>query len=76
MVTYRIADGTDRLTSSALGPQIGAWWELPVGAHFSFVPYLNLLFASTGADVKFNGSPLLSDASLELFQVGLGLTRR
>jgi hypothetical protein len=76
MVTYRIDDGTDRLTSSALGPQIGAGWELPVGAHFSFMPYVNLLFASTGAEIKFNGSPFLDNASLELFQVGLALARR
>jgi hypothetical protein len=76
MVTYRIDDGTDRLTSSALGPQVGAGWELPVGAHFSFIPYVNLLFASTGAEIKFNGSPFLDNASLELFQIGLGLARR
>jgi len=76
MVTYRIDDGTDRLTSSALGPQVGAGWELPVGAHFSFIPYVNMLFASTGAEIKFNGNPFLDNASLELFQIGLGLARR
>jgi hypothetical protein len=76
MITYRIDDGTDRLTSSALGPQIGAGWDLPVGARFSFIPYVNLLFASTGAQLKFNGAPFLDGASLELFQIGLGLARR
>lgn len=76
MVTYRIDDGTDRLTSSALGPQIGAGWDLPVGARVSVIPYVNLLFASTGALLKFNGAPFLDGASLELFQVGLGLARR
>jgi hypothetical protein len=59
-----------------LGPQIGAGLELPVGAHFSFIPYLDLLFASTGAEIKFNGNPFLDNASPGLFQIGLALERR
>jgi hypothetical protein len=76
LVTYRIHDDTDRLTSSALGPQIGAGWEIPVASHFAIVPYANFLFASTGAGVKLNGQPVLDKASLELFQFGVGISRR
>jgi hypothetical protein len=76
LVTYRIHDDTDRLTSSALGPQIGAGWELPIASHIALVPYVNLLFASTGAEVKFNGQQVLDKASLALFQFGVGLSRR
>ena len=76
LVTYRIHDTTNRLTSSALGPQIGAGWEFPIAAHFALVPYANFLFASTGAEVKFNGQQVLDNASLELFQFGVGLSRR
>ena len=76
LVTYRIDDGTDRLTSSALGPQIGVGWELPVIEHVSVIPYLNLFVASTGAEIKFNGNQILGNTSLALIQFGVGLARR
>jgi len=76
LMTYRIHDNTDHLTSAALGPQIGAGWEFPIAAHIAVVPYANFLFASTGAEVKFNNQLVLDHASLELFQFGVGLSRR
>jgi hypothetical protein len=76
LVTYRIHDDTNTLTSSALGPQLGAGWEFPIASHVAVVPYANFLFASTGAGVKFNGQQVLDHASLELFQFGVGLSRR
>jgi hypothetical protein len=76
LVTYRIHDATDALTATALGPQIGAGWELPIASHIAVVPYANFLFASTGAGVKLNGQQVLDHASLELFQFGVGLSRR
>ena len=76
LVTYRIHDNTDALTATALGPQIGAGWEFPIASHIAVVPYANFLFASTGAGVKLNGQQVLDHASLELFQFGVGLSRR
>ena len=76
LVTYRIHDATDALTATALGPQIGAGWEFPIASHIAVVPYANFLFASTGAGVKLNGQQVLDHASLELFQFGVGLSRR
>jgi hypothetical protein len=76
LLTYRIHDATDHLTSAALGPQIGAGWEFPIASHIAIVPYANFLFASTGAEVKFNNQQVLDHASLELFQFGVGLSRR
>jgi hypothetical protein len=76
LVTYRIHDDTDALTATALGPQIGAGWEFPIASHIAVVPYANFLFASTGAGVKLNGQQVLDHASLELFQFGVGLSRR
>jgi hypothetical protein len=76
LASYRIDDGENRLTSKALGPQIGAGWEAPIAAHFSVLPYVNVMFASMGADLKFNGSILLDHTSLALFQVGVGVARR
>ncbi len=76
LVTYRIDDGTDRLTSSALGPKLGIGYELHVAGHLSAVPYLNILVGSTGAEVKFNGSELLNQASIGLLQFGIGIAHR
>jgi hypothetical protein len=76
LVTYRIDDGTDRLTSSALGPKLGIGYELHVAGHLSLVPYLNMLVGSTGAEVKFNGSQLLDQASIGLLQFGIGIAHR
>lgn len=76
LITYRIDDGTDRLTSSALGPRLGIGYELHVAGHLSAVPYLNVLVGSTGAEVKFNGSPLLTQASLGMLQFGIGIAHR
>jgi hypothetical protein len=38
LVTYRIDDGTDRLTSSALGPKIGIGYALHVAGTFRRSP--------------------------------------
>lgn len=76
LLTYRIDDGTDRLTSSALGPKLGIGYELHVAGHLSAVPYLNLMVGSTGAEVKFNGTELLNQASIGLLQFGIGIAHR
>jgi len=76
LVTYRLDVGTDRMTASALGPQIGIGWEVRAVSHFSLVPYLNVLVASTGAKLKSNGSEVPVNPSLALIQFGIGLARR
>jgi hypothetical protein len=76
LVTYRIDDGTDRLTSSALGPKIGIGYELHVAGHLSAVPYLNVMVGSTGAEVKLNGSEVLNQASIGLLQFGIAIAHR
>lgn len=76
LVTYRIDDGTDRVTSSALGPKLGIGYELHVAGHLTAVPYLNVLVGSTGAEVKLNGSEVLSQASIGLLQFGIGIAHR
>ena len=76
LVTYRIDDGTNRITSSALGPQLGIGWEVRAVSHFSLVPYVNVLIASTGAELKFNGNEVLGNTSLALLQFGIGVARR
>ena len=76
LVTYRLDVGTDRMTASALGPQIGIGWEVRAVSHFSLVPYVNVLVASTGAELKFNGTEVLGNSSLALIQFGIGVARR
>jgi hypothetical protein len=76
LVTYRIDDGTDRITSSALGPLIGIGWEVRAVSHISLVPYVSMLVASTGAELKFNGTEVLGNSSLALFQFGIGVAMR
>lgn len=78
LVTYRIADSTGRVTASALGPQVGAGWEVPVAASVSAIPYVNLLLGSIGTKLKADGTaiPGLSTTSLGLLQFGIGLERR
>lgn len=76
LVTYRIDDGTDRITSSALGPLIGIGWEVRAVSHISLVPYVSMLVASTGAELKFNGNEVLGNSSLALIQFGIGVARR
>jgi hypothetical protein len=76
LVTYRIDDGTDRITSSALGPLIGIGWEVRAVSHISLVPYVSMLVASTGAELKFNGNEVLGNSSLALFQFGIGVAMR
>ena len=76
LVTYRLDVGTDRITSSALGPQIGIGWEVRAVSHFSLVPYVNVLVASTGAKLKSNGTEVPVNPSLTLIQFGIGVARR
>ena len=76
LVTYRIDDGTDRITSSALGPLIGIGWEVRAVSRISLVPYVSVLVASTGAELKFNGNEVLGNSSLALIQFGIGVARR
>jgi hypothetical protein len=78
LVTYRIADSTGRVTATALGPQVGAGWEIPVAGNASVVPFVNLLLGSIGTRLKNDGTPIpgLSTTSLGLIQFGLGVERR
>jgi len=56
---YRIEDGTDVLTASPLGLQVGIGTELPLGrsGRFRLVPSATLSVASWGADSSSTGRP-------------------
>lgn len=76
LLSYRIDDGNDILTSNALGFQLGAGWAFPLRGRFSITPYASAFVASLGSEVKFNGAQILDHSNLSLVQLGIGVTRR
>jgi len=75
---YRIEDGTDVLTASPLGLQVGVGTEFPLGrrGRFRLVPSATLSVASWGGGLKFNGASSLDDVALTTVQIGVGVMRR
>ena len=73
---YRIEDGTDVLTASPFGVQVGVGWELPLSRRYRWVPSATLHIASVGGGLKLNGASSVNDVSLTMLQVGIGVTRR
>ncbi len=74
-MTYTRDNGTDELTARAGTLAVGTGYEIRIGRNISAVPYLNLL-GSGKTDFEVNGQPVATDAdlTLNLLQVGLGLT--
>ena len=76
---YRLEDGTDVLTASPFGLQVGIGSEFPLGGRsgrFRLVPSATLSVASWGGGLKFNGASSLDDVSLTMVQIGVGVMRR
>jgi len=75
-VTHRAEDGTNVITSTGFGPQMGIGYELPVGRTLYFAPYFNAIFGVVGGSVKFNGGDVTSSPRVTLIQLGVALTAR
>ena len=73
---YRLEDGTDVLTASPFGLEVGVGTEFPFSGRFLLVPSATLSVASWGGGLKFNGASSLDDVSLTMVQVGVGVMRR
>lgn len=76
---YRLEDGTDVLTASPLGLQVGIGSEVQLGGRsgrFRLVPSATLSVASWGGGLKFNGASSLDDVALTMVQIGVGVMRR
>jgi len=76
---YRLEDGTDVLTASPLGLQVGIGTEFPLGGRsgrLRLVPSATLSVASWGGGLKFNGASSLDDVALTMVQIGVGVIRR
>jgi hypothetical protein len=74
VLRYQIDDGADRLTSTGFGPHLGVGLDRPIGPTVSLTPYLNVVLASWGGGLKFNGTQFRDDVSVMLVQLGVGVT--
>ena len=76
LVMHRASDGTDVVTSSGIGPQLGVGYEHATGAHWIIAPFVHYSIGVFGGDVKFNGGQVTGSATVSFLQVGVSLTRR
>lgn len=76
LLSYRAEDDQDVLGTTALGVQLGAGYEVALGARMYLAPYASVSATPFGGTLKFNGAEILNDASVVLIQLGMGLTRR
>ncbi len=73
---FRIEDGTDVITASPFGVQLGVGWELPMSRRLRWTPSATLHIASLGGGLKLNGASSVNDVALTMVQLGIGVTRR
>lgn len=76
LVMHRASDGTDVVTSSGIGPQLGLGYEYRVGRAWLLAPFLHYSVGVFGGDVKFNGGQAANSATVSFLQMGASLTRR
>jgi len=76
LVMHRASDGTDVVTSSGIGPQLGVGYEQAVSPHWRIAPFVHYSVGVAGGDVKFNGGQAANSATVSFLQVGVSLTRR
>ncbi|MGH7674831.1 MAG: outer membrane beta-barrel protein [Gemmatimonadales bacterium] len=75
LLSYRNEDDANTFTSSAVGVQLGAGWDLRVGRNWFLTPSLNLFIASLASELNVNGAEIQDSANLSLVQVALAVTR-
>jgi hypothetical protein len=76
LVMHRASDGTDVVTSSGIGPQLGIGYEYPVNRSWRVAPFAHYSVGVFGGDVKFNGGQAAGSATVSFLQVGASFTRR
>jgi hypothetical protein len=73
-MAYGADDGVNELGATAPTFSIGLGYEIRVGRNISLVPYMNTM-ASSSVEEELNGVSLgTADLSLNVFELGLGLT--
>ena len=76
LVMHRTSDGTDVVTSSEIGPQLGIGYEHALSPKWLIAPFVHYAVGVLGGDVKFNGSQAAASSRVSFLQVGVSLTRR
>lgn len=76
LVMHRLSDGTDVVTSSGIGPQMGVGYEHAASRRWLVAPFAHYAVGVAGGDVKFNGGQAASSVTVSFLQVGVSLTRR
>ena len=76
LIMHRTSDGTDVVTSSEIGPQLGIGYEHPLSPKWLIAPFVHYTVGVFGGDVKFNGGQAATSARVSFLQVGVSLTRR
>ena len=74
VMMYHADDGPNRIASTAVGPVLGAGYDLPASPSVSFTPFASVFVASLGGEIKFNGDNIRDDVGLMLMQLGVGVT--
>jgi hypothetical protein len=75
LVTHRADDGTDVVTSTGIGPQMGVGYQFPFGRKWALAPFFHYAVGVIGGGVKFNGGQAADRATVSFLQVGVSLTR-
>jgi hypothetical protein len=73
-VAFRIDDADNALTSSGLGPVVGAGYEVMIGGRVSIQPYLNAAVTLPTGQLEFNGDRQAEGVFLALLQLGMAIT--
>jgi hypothetical protein len=76
LVMHRADDGTDVVTSSGIGPQLGIGYDYVVSHAWRVAPFAHYSIGVFGGDVKFNGGQAAGSATVSFLQVGASVTRR
>lgn len=76
LLMHRTSDGTDVVTSSEIGPQLGIGYEHALSPKWLIAPFVHYAVGVFGGDVKFNGGQAAGSARVSFLQVGVSLTRR
>jgi len=74
LVSHKADDGTDVITSTAIGPQFGVGYEWPVSAHVLVSPFIGVAYGVAGGSLKFNGGTIEGRPGVSLAQLGLAVT--
>lgn len=75
-MSHRADDGTDVITSTGFGPQLGIGYEARIGPGLFLTPFFNVAYGTWFGGVKFNGAQAVDQATVTLVQFGIGLTGR